>query len=354
MKNCILILTFLFFCTTAIAQHAEAVDKLVNEGIAFHDKGNYEEAIASYDKALALDMDNLYALSEKALSLLSLTKYEETIIICQKLIKKYPGDKGLKMVYVSYGNSLDALKKPDNSIEIYEEGIKEFPDYYYLHFNKGITLYGEKRWDDAILCFQKSAMLNPGHASTHNAIARLMAIKDKRIPAVLALCTFLTIEPEGERAKGNLDLLLKTLEGNSEKTGKNSRTITIDVGMLGDTTSDGKPRENSFSETDVLLSLVAGMEDTKLTGKSAVEKFYRKMEMLSGSLKETRKDNYGFYWDYYVPYFTEMNDKGLTEAFAYIAFASMEDPKVKKWVKSHEDEVEKLYAWANNFAWKDH
>ena len=104
------------FSSVLFAQNREEAEKLVNEGIPYHDKGDYEGAITRYDKALALDKDNLLALTEKAMSLLSAQKYDESIQNCQKAIESHKVEKILITVYVTYGNALDGLKKTDKSI----------------------------------------------------------------------------------------------------------------------------------------------------------------------------------------------------------------------------------------------
>lgn len=353
MKKIFFILMFPLLCNISFGQKKEDAEKLVNEGIIYHDKGDYNGAISKYDKALELDKDNLYALTEKAFSLLSLQKYDESIKYCQKAIATYPGNKGLKTVYVNYGNASDALKKPEKAIAVYDEGIKQFPDFYQLHFNKGITLSNIKKYNEAILCFQKAIILNPKHPGSHNAIARLSNINQNRIPTLLAYCRFLALEPSGNRAKENLSSLQKIMKGNVEETGKKSVTVNIDPKGLGDTTADGKPKENSFTSTDLILSLNAAMDfDETNKQKTEVEQFIRKFETVCSSLKETREGNYGFFWDYYVPYFTEMKDKNLLEAYSYIAFSSSDNPEVSKWLKAHKNETDKFFEWSKSFSWK--
>jgi hypothetical protein len=76
------------------------------------------------------------------------------------------------------------------------------------------------------------------------------------------------------------------------------------------------------------------------------------MQTVCASLKETKKNNHGFYWDYYVPYFTAMSDKKFLETFAYVVFASSDDKEVGKWLDSHESDLRKFFEWSDAFEWK--
>lgn len=352
MKHALVILLLAFATNITFAQNKEDAEKLVVEGIKYHDNGNFDAAVAKYDEALALDKDNFFALLEKALTSFSLQKFDDVINCCQRAIAAHPDNKELGSIYVSYGNALDGQKKLEQALAIYDEGIKKFPGYYQLYFNKGVALAGAEQYNDAVLCFQKAVMVNPDHASSHNAIARLSHADNKRIPALLAYCRFFTVEPVGARAKENLKGMQLIMKGNVEKTGKNSVTINISSDMLGDTAGAVK-KENNFNSTDLLLSMAAALDyDKKNKKKSDVEQFIRKFESVCASLSETKKDNSGFFWEYYAPYFIEMKEKKHIETFAYIAFASADDPATGKWIKSHEDEIDQFLKWSGTFSWK--
>lgn len=353
MKKTLLLLFITHLSILTFAQKKEEAEKLVEEGIAYHDKGDYEGAIARYDNALDLDKDNLLALNEKALSLLSLQKYDDVIDCCKKAIKKHPGEATLANIYVAYGNAYDGLKKTDRSVDIYDEGIKLFPEYYQLHFNKGITLSSVRKYDDALLSFQKAALLNPKHASSHNAIGRLQHTKNKRVPALLAYARFMVVEPQSARSKDNLAAIQTILKGNAEQKDDKNVTISISPDMLSDTKGNGKTKENSFAATDLIIALSAGLDfDDKNKEKTPVERFISKFETICASLKEMQKDNFGFYWEYYAPYFIEMYDKKYLETFGYITFATSQAPEVGEWLKAHKTDIEAFYAWSKDFAWK--
>ncbi|MEM0544023.1 tetratricopeptide repeat protein [Flavobacterium sp. j3] len=352
MKKTILILMFPLMCNISFGQNKADAEKLVDEGIPYHDKGDFDGAISRYDKALDLDKDNLLALSEKAYSLLSLSKYEEAILNCKKAIKAHPKDSNLKSVYVTYGNALDSQKKTDQAFEIYNEGLKLFPEYYQLYFNKGVTYASVKKTDEAIACFQNAIKFNPKHASSHNAIAKLEKA-NRRIPAILAFCRFLVVEPQTKRAEENLASLRELMKANVKQTGEKSISVTIDSKMFADTTSTGKPKENNFSSTDLISTMDISLDYDEINkNKTEVENFIRKMETICASLAESKKDNSGFYWSYYVPYFIELKKQKLLEPFAYIVFASSTNEDVQEWIKNDKTELDRFYEWSKNFQWK--
>jgi len=243
---------------------------------------------------------------------------------------------------------LDAQKETNKAVKAYNEGIALFPDYYQLHFNKGIALSAANKMDEAIECFQKSATLNPAHASSHNALGRFAGFKKQKIPAILAYCRFLSIEQESKRAKENLSALLQLLKGKVEKTGEKAITINISPDLLSDVNKKGKPKPNDFSSTELILSMSAALDyDDKYKNNKAVEKFIRKMETICSSLGETGKNSSGFYWEQYVPFLVEMKKNNLVETFAYIAFASTETEDVANWLKAHSSETDHFYEWLN-------
>lgn len=341
------LLFFLFF-SAAYAQNKTEADKLVDEGVVLHDKGDYAGAINNYNKALEIDKDNLLALIEKAMSLNTSGNYDESIKVAKQAISSHPKE-DLSTLYVSYANSLDHLHRSDEALKIYDEGIQKFPNYYQLYFNKGICYANSTTPNEAIAYFQKALLLNPDHAGSLNAIG-FMESGSNRIPAILAFSRFLILEPQTARAKKNMENLQNLLMQGVKKSGEGI-TININSDVIAD--SKGKKKENDFSQADLILSMAAGLEfDEKNVNKTDVEKFIGKFETICASLDETKKGNSGFYWENLTPYFIEMKKKKLIEPFAYIAFASSGNDEVSKWLKKNQQELEKFYTWSTDYNWK--
>ena len=66
-----------------------------------------------------------------------------------------------------------------------------------------------------------------------------------------------------------------------------------------------------------------------------------------------KKNNYGFYWEVYAPYFIEMKKSNLIEPFAYIVYASAETKYVNEWLNKNQKELDKFYEWSKKYKWKN-
>ena len=339
MRRAFLLLISVLSGILLFGQQKELAEKLVEEGVALHDSGDYAGAIAKYNEALRIDENNLYALAEKAMTLLVIQEPEEAIAVCEIAIKEHKGSDLLYMVYVIYGNANDELGENNRSIDIYNEGIEQFPDFYQLYFNKGVTLLGMGRQEEAIASFQKSATLNPNHAGSHSAIGRMLYDDNKIIPSLLAFARFFVLEPEGSRARENIDYIRDILRGSASQAENNSINVTVNA------------TEDDFSSVELFLGLNTALDyDEKYKDETEEERFIRKFKMICSVLNRDGKS--GFYWEYYVPFFIEMNNRNMVEPFGYIVFASLRSKDILAWIESNENRIVGLYEWVSGYEWE--
>jgi tetratricopeptide (TPR) repeat protein len=345
----LIIFTFLFFFVKA---QNNLTENLIKEGINYHKKGEYKLAIQTFDKVIATNPKSIPALGEKAHSLMMLNKYEEVVITCQKCIELNPNSKELKTVYTTYANSYDMMGQPKKALKIYDEGIKLFPNYFHLYFNKGITLSQMEQKDKAIANFEKSIVLQPNHSGSHNALARMHYSKKNKVQSLMAFSRFMILEPKGRRAELNLPFIQDITKGNAQETGPNSVTLSLDITSLPE--ENDKKKENDFTATALILSLNSGMNFTnKNKKKSEVQLFEGNIVAVCESLEELSEENFGFYWNYYAPYFIEMKQMGYIETFSYISYASTQEKYITKWLAKNKEKVDAFYGWSNGYLWKN-
>ena len=95
----------------------QSIQSYIDEGIEHHDRGAFDDAVASYEKALAIDSKNELANYEIALTYYSMKKYEKAIDHASVTIKAN-GDNQIP-AYILKGSVLDIMGKTDESIKLF-------------------------------------------------------------------------------------------------------------------------------------------------------------------------------------------------------------------------------------------
>lgn len=342
------IMAVLLLFTTLFAK-AQSAKELIEQGVTLHDEGAFEEAIQKYDAALALEPSNYLAMYEKSYSLMSLKRNDDAEKILKRVIKECDDPQTKKLAYVSYGTLADYKGNSKEALKIYDRGIKEFPDSYLLYFNKGITQNSRNENEDAIASFQKAIQLNPYHASSHNALGRSYVGKS-RVKAMISLFTFLQLEPQGNRAKQNLQLFNKLLtQGISQKDDK-SITISIDAAMLD---LKKKPADDDFTASELMLSLLGANNSIpdSLGANTDGERLSYKMQLFFGGLSETAKSSKGFYTNFYIPFLKDMKEKDMVTTACFIALASTEKDETMLWLDQNKSKLTAYNEWFKNYEW---
>ncbi len=333
-------------CLVAVSQ--TEVDRLVKDGIRLHDEARYDEALKKYDSALAIDKAHYLANYEKSYTLLILKKYDETIGISKFLLELDPNNINAHAVYINLGSAQDDKGDVEEAIKTFTKGIGLFPNSYLLHFNRGITYYKLERDKESMVDFQNALYQKPVHASSHQFLGRLMIDDNNRIAAILSLFTFLIMEPEGERAKPNYELLDKQIMKGISQDGKGATVIGIES-LLPD--KKNKKAENDFSALDLMLSLSAALDkDEKFRDQNAAEKLERKMSNLVSMFSEKEKGK-GFFWDFYTPFLTEMKKKDHLVTACYLASIQSDTEQVNAWIDQNGTRIRGLYDWINEYKW---
>ena len=303
---------------------------ILKEGTELHDKGDYSGAIAKYDAIIAANGRYFQAYYEKTFSLYQAGRFQECVDLSRQVLKDFSDEEGLKRIYDTYGSALDGLKDQDGAIRIYSEGIKKFPNYYLLPFNRGMTEFSRKQYDEAVKDYERAITLNRGHASSHQYLAYVIYPKNK-MAAAMALTCFLLIEPKGKRAEKNLPILMKVLGANVEK--KDDKTINITMMMPKE---KSKKEEDDFRNTEMLMSLTtAAAMGKEAKDTAAVDRLKGAM----GILALANADKKGFFSNTYVSLLSGLEKAGLLETASHIAYMSAGDADNQRWLEENAEKV---------------
>jgi hypothetical protein len=124
------------------------------------------------------------------------------------------------------------------------------------------------------------------------------------------------------------------------RDGETTTTITL--------SESGESDE--FRAADFMLSLLEASKSIEINAaKSEYELFSDNTKSFFSVLGEMKKDNKGFWWDYYVDFFYALTSENHVEAFSYFVSQSKEDEIINSWIKENDDKVEAMSKWFSNY-----
>jgi antitoxin component YwqK of YwqJK toxin-antitoxin module/Tfp pilus assembly protein PilF len=167
-------------------------DQFVNEGTEFHDKGEYEKAIASYQKVSKCDPNYALACYESALTYYYIDKYEEALAKCKEALSL---DYDKAFVYSLMGSILDETGKENEGIELLTAASKKWPYNQNILYNLAVCYLNTGRPLQAEEILIKSVLINPYHSRTHLGLAKANYMMGHIAQSYLAYNMVLLLNP---------------------------------------------------------------------------------------------------------------------------------------------------------------
>lgn len=216
-KKTVFFSLLVFMVASNVYAQSERINELLRKGRVENQKGNFNEAIAIFQKALKIDNEDAIANYELANSYYSNKEYEKALKFSQKVINK--NKKYLLAAYLLSGSCLTDMGNLAEANKVFETAAKKYTHHYLIQYNLGINNYNLKNYTKALKYAQKSVFIKPMHASSHLLLAALNEIKGNRIKATMSYYFFLLLEPSSIRsvkALGELKGLLKIIMSNEK------------------------------------------------------------------------------------------------------------------------------------------
>ena len=315
---------------------------LIKQGMALHDAGDFDGAIAKYEQVLAEEPAAVDAMYELAFSHAGKRDCAKAMAIARKGAT-FRSDL-LPQFHLLFGNCLDESGRRDEAIDVYKTAIQKTPGFALLHYNLAVSYVRTGKLDDARRALQQSLYLNPNHASSHYLLSTIYQQLGYRVPATLALSRFLSIEPEGPRtidALGRLQSLLESGVARSET----SNDISVIL------PAKSKKDEGEFDSVAVAMSLsVAGGEingeKKELSPFKVISKYYGVMCEILG-----RPEGKGFAAEYYAPFFAELDKQHFVEAFVYQSLPVARLGGAAEWAETNPATLEAFRKWLSTYHW---
>lgn len=330
---------FIFLLLFSINSYSQSeIENIVKEGIQYHDNGEFDKAIQSYEKALKIDPKSSLVNYEIALSYFSKGEYKEAIKHSDIVLKQ---DKDLLLqAYMTKGSALDMLGKTKESIKLFKTAIKKTDGHYLLYYNLGLNYYKVNDIENAEENVIKAIELNPNHSSSHLMLANIHNQKGNSVQTLLSSHYFLFLEPNSKRSLDAYSMLQKNFGGNVSKDNDKPNTINILLSPNND---------SQFGAAELMVSMLEASKSLEENeGKSDDEMFVENTEKFFKILGELKKKkSQEIWWTFYTTFFYDLAKSEHLETYCkYITQIGNENSK--KWLEENTDALNELDKWLKN------
>jgi tetratricopeptide (TPR) repeat protein len=206
MKKTLLII-LLFISNLVLSQRNEEAWDKAKEAVKLMDEGKIDESITLLKECEKIDSKDCTYPYEMAYAYQLKNDYKTAITILEKT-KKYKNANS--QIYQMSGNCYSYLGDQDSAIKEYEQGIKKFPNAGNLHLEKGNIFLGEKKYEEAIVNYEKGIEADPMFPSNYYRLALLYLNSNDKLSGLIYGEIFMNLERTTKRTKEISKLLFET------------------------------------------------------------------------------------------------------------------------------------------------
>jgi tetratricopeptide (TPR) repeat protein len=177
-----------------------------NLGVALMEKGQLDEAIAHYQKAL--DVNPLFgkAYCNLGNALRKKGQLDKAVTHCRKAIELNPS---FDVAHYNLGNAFREKGLLDDAITYYQKAIELNPSFAKAHCNLGNALREKELLDEAITHCRKAIELNPSFAVAYYNLGSALREKGHLNEAVIHYQKAIELNPSFAKAHCNLGNVLR-------------------------------------------------------------------------------------------------------------------------------------------------
>ena len=198
------------FVDTGDPQEAQA---WFHQGIQRFNNGDFQEAIASYDKALAILPDSHEVWYNRANALFKLARTQDAIANYDKALEfkqnKYDA-------WNNRGNALFKLGSTEEAIASYDKALEIEPNYQQAWYNRGVALGNVGRLEDAIASYDKAVVIQPKDDQAWFNRGLVLGNLGRLEDAIASWDKALDLKPDRYEAWYNRSVALSNLGRNDE------------------------------------------------------------------------------------------------------------------------------------------
>jgi len=164
-----------------------------NLGNIYAAMNQHAEAVASFDRALALKPDDTIALNNRGNALYRLRRYSEALASYDHSLRVMPRQPG---AWNNRGNTLVALNQVDAAIKSYDKAIAADPAFADAYCNRGAAFARLRRNAEALANFDKAISIKPRYADALAQRGGVLQKMNRHTDAIASYDQLLTIDAD--------------------------------------------------------------------------------------------------------------------------------------------------------------
>ena len=335
--------TSLFAASNATkSANADAIERLINEGVQFHEQGQFDDAIAKYKQAEKKDPKNALVKYEMAFTYHAKRDLDKALSYA-KAATKLKTENIDENLYSLLGSIYDEKGMPDSALAIYREGFKKSPNSANIPYNATITYMRKNNADSAYAWIKRSINNTRTHEGSYY-YAGFLASQIGKWPAFYAYTMYSTfISKKAEIIRDNLSRLYGKTK---YLVIKKDNAVEMNTPNIKQTDSDSTVNKEFLLAIQTMLTMDT-LGTRKLYDKDSTSE--QQTEFLIHILEKTIK---------LVAFTDEINDpiqrffqglirERLVNAFIYTICEPIDRPTFAQWLIKNRTEQARLFQWFN-------
>ncbi len=344
IKNLRLIVVFIIFSHICLGQSNK--DKALSKGkeaITLMDNGQIDESIKLLEEAQKLDPSKFDYPYEIAYANYLKEDYKKTI----KILENNKNHKDVTdRLFQLLGNSYDVIGNSVKAIEIYDEGLKKFPNSGVLYLEKGNVYWVKKEYSKAITFYEKGIEVDPKFPSNYYRAAKIYCNSTEEVWGMIYGEIFMNLERNSNRTSEISKLLYDTYKTEIKIVNDTSMVVSFckQMAINIDAINDPNKFKLPFCMIYEPILLMA------VTPEKSID--INSLDKIRGRFIDTyfKNDNDKKYPNILFNYQKKLKDENHLEAYNHWILMKGDEKAFNQWISDNNEKWERFVKWFNNNA----
>ncbi|WP_159788086.1 CHAT domain-containing protein [Sodalinema gerasimenkoae] len=208
------------------SESEEEAEVWVERGVSFWSAGVFEEALESFDRALALNPNLYQAWGNRGNALSKLGRYEEALESCDRALALNPKD---DVAWLNRGAALGHLGRYEEALESYDRALALNSKFDWAWHNRGIALGHLGRYEEALESCDRALALNPNDDKAWHNRGNTLNNLGRYEKALESCDRALSLNPNDDLAWFNRGNVLNNLERYEEALEGYDRALALNL-----------------------------------------------------------------------------------------------------------------------------